>query len=301
MCTMGERLSVRVVDKPTRTTGPLTAAALVAFAANSVLCRLALRNGLADAATFTAVRLVSGAVALASILLVSRASLRPGGSWKAALALFAYAAPFSFAYLRLTTGTGALILFGAVQTTMIGRDLMRGARPGAFESLGLALAVAGLVGLTAPGLAAPDPLGALLMAVAGMAWGVYSLLGRGVADPLAGAAGNFSRSVVFVVPFLFLPLGSRHIEPRGILLACASGMVASGVGYAVWYAALRGLPATRAAIVQLLVPVLAALAGVVFLGENVSLRLVLSGAVIFVGVGLAILGPKPGKNVPNKT
>jgi drug/metabolite transporter (DMT)-like permease len=284
-----------------KNTGPLTAIAMVAFASNSVLCRLALRDGLADAATFTAIRLTSGAFALSAILLTTRASLRPLGSWKSACALFVYAAPFSFAYLRLTTGTGALILFGAVQATMIGRDLVRGARLGAFESAGLVLAIGGLVALTAPGLSAPDPLGALLMAIAGMAWGAYSLMGRGAKDPLATATGNFTRSTVFVLPLVLGTLGSRHIEPRGALLACASGMLASGVGYAVWYAALRGLPATRAAIVQLLVPVLAALAGVIFLGESLSLRLVLSGAVIFLGVGLAILGPKTNKILPNQT
>jgi drug/metabolite transporter (DMT)-like permease len=265
------------------------------------LCRLALRSGLADAATFTSIRLASGALMLSLILATARTGRRrPGGSFRSALALFAYAAPFSFAYVRLTTGTGALILFGAVQATMIGRDLIRGARPGAFESLGLALAVAGLIALTAPGLSAPDPLGALLMAIAGMAWGAYSLMGRGVADPLAAAAGNFLRSMALVVPFSLLTMGRWHVEPRGVLLACASGMLASGMGYAVWYAALRGLPATRAAIVQLLVPALAALAGVVFLGETVSLRLVISGAVIFAGVGLAVLGPKPGKIVPDQ-
>jgi drug/metabolite transporter (DMT)-like permease len=284
-----------------KNTASLTAIAMVAFASNSVLCRLALRDGLADAAPFTAIRVVSGAIALSAILLMTRGSLRPAGNWKSALALFAYAAPFSFAYLRLTTGTGALILFGAVQATMIGRDLVRGARPGAFESAGLLLAIGGLVALTAPGLTAPDPLGALLMAIAGVAWGAYSLMGRGAGDPLAAVTGNFARSTVFAVPLVLFALQGRHIEPRGALLACASGMLASGVGYVVWYAALRGLPATRAAIVQLLVPVLAALAGVIFLGESLSLRLMLSGAVIFLGVGLALLGPRTGKILTHKT
>src|SRR5262249_10216871 len=157
--------------------------ALVAFASNSVLCRVALRSRLADAATFTGVRLASGAVALALILVLASGRLRPAGNWRSATALFAYAAPFSFSYLRLTTGTGALILFGTVQATMIGRELLRGSRPGPYEAGGLALAVAGLVALTAPGLTAPDPFGAVLMAVAGVAWGAYSLMGRGVADP----------------------------------------------------------------------------------------------------------------------
>jgi drug/metabolite transporter (DMT)-like permease len=280
------------------TTAALTAGALVAFASNSVLCRVALRQGLADAATFTGVRLVSGAVALGMILvLASSRPRRPAGSWPSATALFVYAAPFSFAYLRLTTGTGALILFGTVQATMIGRDLVRGSRPGKFETVGLVLAVAGLVALTAPGLTAPDPLGALLMIVAGVAWGAYSLLGRGVADPLAATTGNFLRSVAFAVPLVACTFRSWNLEPRGAVLAAASGVLASGVGYATWYAALRGLTATRAAILQLLVPVLAATAGVLVLGEGISLRLVLSAATIFAGVALAIVGPKRAARV----
>jgi drug/metabolite transporter (DMT)-like permease len=281
-----------MTDAARATTAILTATALVAFAANSVLCRMALRNGLADAATFTGVRLVSGAVALSLLLMATRTGRRPAGTWRSAVALFAYAAPFSFAYTRLSTGTGALILFGSVQATMIGRDLLRGSRPGAFETAGLALAVTGLVALTAPGLTAPDPLGALLMAIAGGSWGAYSLLGRGVADPLAAATGNFLRSVTFALPLVLLTVATWKMDVRGALLACASGVLASGVGYAVWYAALRGLSSTRAAIVQLLVPVLAAAAGVIILGESVSLRLVVSAMVILAGVGLAVLAPK---------
>jgi drug/metabolite transporter (DMT)-like permease len=274
------------------TTAALTATALVAFASNSVLCRLALRQGLADAATFTGIRLGSGALALTLLLLARRAKKRPAGNWRSAAALFAYAAPFSFAYLRLAAGTGALILFGSVQATMIGRDLLRGTRPGPRESAGLVLAVAGLVALTAPGLTAPDPFGALLMVVAGIAWGAYSLLGRGVSDPLAATTGNFLRGVVFAVPLFLWSWPALKVEPRGVALAVASGALASGVGYAVWYGALRGLTATRAAILQLLVPVLAAVAGVLLLGEKVSLRLILAATTIFAGVGLAVLAPK---------
>jgi drug/metabolite transporter (DMT)-like permease len=276
-----------------QTTAALTAASLAAFASNSVLCRIALRHGLADAATFTGVRLASGALALGLILTASGGGKRPAGNWKSATALFAYAAPFSFAYLRLAAGTGALILFGVVQATMIGRDLVAGARPRSYEWVGLVLAVAGLVALTAPGLSAPDPLGALLMGLAGMAWGAYSLLGRGVKDPLAATTGNFLRSVVLAVFLVLVARPTWHLEPHGAALAATSGALSSGVGYAVWYAALRGLTATRAAIVQLLVPVLAAVAGVVLLGESVSLRLVIAAAAIFAGVGLAILASKP--------
>jgi drug/metabolite transporter (DMT)-like permease len=285
------RRSEPMMPKP-QATAALTAASLVAFASNSVLCRVALRHGLVDAAAFTFIRLVSGAAVLGLILAATGAGKRPAGNWKSAAALFAYAAPFSFAYLRLAAGTGALILFGVVQATMIGRDLARGARPGPFEIAGLVLAIAGLVALTAPGLSAPDPLGALLMAIAGMAWGAYSLLGRGVKDPLAATTGNFLRAVVFAVVCLLVARPEWHVEPRGAALAVASGALASGVGYAVWYAALRGLTATRAAIVQLLVPVLAASAGALVLGEEVSLRLIASAAAIFAGVALAMLAPR---------
>jgi drug/metabolite transporter (DMT)-like permease len=275
------------------TTAALTAAALAAFASNSVLCRVALRRGLADAATFTGARLASGAIALVLILALSAGGpRRPAGSWRSATALFVYAAPFSFAYLRLTTATGALILFGTVQATMIGRDFLRGSRPGRYEIVGLAVAIAGLVALTAPGLAAPDPLGAALMGMAGVAWGTYSLLGRGVGDPLAATTGNFLRSLAFAAPLVLAAFGTWNLTLPGVALAVASGALASGVGYATWYAALRGLTATRAAIVQLVVPALAAGAGVIVLGETVSLRLLFAGTTILFGVGLAILGPK---------
>jgi drug/metabolite transporter (DMT)-like permease len=288
------------------TTAALTAAALAAFASNSVLCRVALRRGLADAATFTSVRLASGAVTLGLILALATARpRRPAGSWRSATALFVYAAPFSFAYVRLTTGTGALILFGTVQATMIGRDLLRGSRPGRYEIFGLVVAVAGLVALTAPGLAAPDPLGAALMGIAGVAWGAYSLLGRGIGDPLAATTGNFLRSLAFVLPLVLATFGTWTATLSGVALATTSGALASGVGYATWYAALRGLTATRAAIVQLVVPALAAAAGVVVLGETVSLRLLFAGATILFGVALAILAPKRVErrepNVPPRT
>jgi drug/metabolite transporter (DMT)-like permease len=276
---------------PARATTALTAGALIAFASNSLLCRLALHRGLADPVSFVSVRLASGALALGLLLLWTRRGEKPGGSFAAATALFAYAAPFTYAYTRLPAGTGALLLFGSVQATMLGRDLLRGSRPSASELAGLTMAIGGLVGLVAPGITAPDPPGALLMVVAGIAWGVYSLLGRGVTRPLAATAGNFMRSLVFV-PLLLVAQPSWQLGTDGAALAVASGALASGVGYAVWYAALRGLSATQAAILQLLVPVLAALAGVLILGESVSLRLVLSAAIILAGVALAILSPR---------
>lgn len=274
-----------------------TALALLAFAANSLLCRAALGAGAIDAASFTAVRLGSGAMTLAALVALRTQRRSPSrGAWTPALALFAYAAPFSFAYLRLPTGLGALVLFGAVQATMIGAELARGRRPSRREALGLVLALVGLAALTLPGTSAPDPLGFGLMVLAGAAWGLYSLLGRdrssrggGTPDPLATTAGNFARSLLFAVLLAPLVVATPlHATGKGIALAVSSGALASGVGYALWYAALPALGATRAAIVQLLVPVLAAAAGVLLLGETVSPRLVACGLTILGGVALAL-------------
>ncbi|MEZ5980566.1 MAG: DMT family transporter [Planctomycetota bacterium] len=269
-----------------------TVLALLAFAGNSLLCREALRSGSIDAASFTAIRIASGAAALC--LLAARRGPRRASSTTSALALVGYAVPFSFAYLRLSAGTGALILFAAVQAVMIGAGLARGERPSAVGWFGIALAFGGLVWLALPGATAPDPAGGALMAAAGAAWGVYSLRGRargpgtGV-DPLAATAGNFARAVPLVVAILCAAwlAGSVTVEPRGALLAATSGALTSGVGYAIWYAALRGLTATRAAVVQLLVPVIAALGGVALLGEAFSSRLAVAGVAILVGVLLA--------------
>jgi drug/metabolite transporter (DMT)-like permease len=203
--------------------------------------------------------------------------------------LFLYAVPFSFAYLSLSTGTGALILFGLVQVTMILAALGSGERPHFWEWVGLVLAFAGLVYLVSPGLTAPSPLGSLLMGVAGVSWGLYSLWGRGAANPLADTTGNFARAVPLVVGVSILGLSRASISGPGVLLAILSGALASGLGYVVWYAALRGLSRTRAATVQLSVPVLAAMGGVFFLSEDVSLRLFLSAVLILGGVAIAIM------------
>jgi drug/metabolite transporter (DMT)-like permease len=267
----------------------LTAAALVGFAANSLLCRAALGERSIDAATFTAIRLASGAVVLAVLARVPL--LRGPGSWASSGALFAYAAAFSFAYLRLTTATGALVLFATVQATMIGWTVAHGVRPRPLEWLGLAVAAGGLVALTAPGLEAPDPLGAALMALAGVAWGAYSLRGRGAARPLAVTADNFVRSLPLAAVLLAtaLPFAGAHATASGVALAIASGAIASGIGYSLWYAALPHLGATRAAIVQLSVPLLAATGGVVALGEVVTLRLAGAAAAILGGVAIALV------------
>lgn len=269
----------------------LTALALVGFAANSLLCRLALADRAIDAASFTAIRLASGALVLVAIAR-PRAALHAGSAASAA-ALFAYAAPFSFAYLRLGAGLGALVLFGAVQAAMIGWAVARGERPGALVWLGLALALAGLVGLAAPGATSPDPIGLVAMVVAGVSWAVYTLRGRGAAGaPLATTAANFARSVPLAGALIAVAalVGGLSASARGVALAVLSGAVASGLGYSLWYAALPHLSATRAAALQLLVPVLAAGGGVGLLGERVSPRLLLAGAAILGGVALAVGG-----------
>lgn len=272
----------------------LTIAALVGFAANSLLCRAAIGAGEIDPATFTAIRLVAGAIVLAMIAFISRerGPARARGSWTSAFALFAYAAAFSVAYTRLTAATGALILFAFVQLAMVGAGLARGERPRAIEWVGHATAIAGLVALALPGLAAPDPLGAALMASAGVAWGVYSLRGRGAKDPLAVTADNFVRTIpmvlVLVVPVVLFGAGGVTATARGVALAIGSGALASGVGYSIWYAALPHLPATRAAVVQLTVPAVAAVGGVVVLGEVLTARFVICAAAILGGVALAI-------------
>ena len=279
----------------------LTAAVMVAFAANSVLARLALVATDTGAATFTAVRLGAGALVLAA-LAARRSHHRPGaireggpgreGNWASGAALFAYAALFSFAYLALGTGTGALLLFGAVQVTMIGWGLWRGERFGVRRSVGLALAVAGLVVLVAPGVTAPAPGPAALMALSGVAWGVYSLRGRGAADPLGATAGNFWRAALLGLALLAAAALARGlaVDAEGAALAAASGAATSGLGYALWYRVLPHLRAASAATVQLSVPVLAALGGVAFVGEALTLRLAVSAVVTLGGIALVVRG-----------
>ncbi len=277
-------------------TAALTVVAMVAFAANSVLCRLALQDTSIDPASFTIIRLVSGAAMLAALIAFrgGKAARLRAGSWRAALALFAYAAAFSFAYVSLTAGTGALLLFAAVQATMIGTGLARGERLTRGQVAGVTLALGGLVYLMLPGLAAPPLVGALLMIAAGVAWGVYSLLGRGTSDALATTSGNFLRTVPMAIALGVVGLDTPRVDGAGALYAVLSGALASGAGYAVWYAALRGLRATSAATVQLSVPVIAAVGGVLFLGEAVSMRLALSSVAILGGVAMVLLSRRKG-------
>ena len=265
---------------------------MIAFASNSILNRLALGRQSIDAVGYTTIRLMSGALVLLLIASLQTNSTVPKvrGNWISAAMLFIYATAFSFAYLSLSAGTGALILFGSVQMTMILAALRSGERPHRLEWLGVLLALSGLVYLVLPGLRAPSPLGSALMVTAGIAWGVYSLRGRGSGSPLGDTAGNFLRAVPLIILVRLVTLNNVHRSPAGILLAVLSGAVASGLGYVIWYAALTGLTATRAAIVQLSVPVLAAWGGVVFLAEEISLRLILAGAFILGGIALAIAG-----------
>jgi drug/metabolite transporter (DMT)-like permease len=266
----------------------LTLLALTAFAANSVLGRAALGGDTIDAASFSALRLLSGALTLWLLVTVRRGRTQLSGSWLSATYLFLYAVPFSFAYESLATGTGALILFGAVQATMLIAAVSSGERPGWLQWLGLLMALGGLVYLVLPGVSAPDLLGSALMTVAGIGWGLYSLRGRGATDPLGETAGNFARSLPMVALVSAASLGVLRIDATGAALAVTSGALASGVGYATWYAALPALAAATAATVQLSVPVLAAVGGVIFMAETVTSRLVIASLLILGGVALAL-------------
>jgi drug/metabolite transporter (DMT)-like permease len=273
-----------------RITFALTALAMVAFAANSIFCRMALGSGTIDAASFATIRLGSGALTLWLIVVASRPGARSvHGDWRATMALLVYAVFFSFAYISLSTGTGALILFGSVQFVMFVAGLRAGEQSPRIAWAGFLLAVGGMVYLVSPGITAPPPVGAALMATAGAAWGFYSLLGRGVADPLKSTAGNFIYSVPVSVLVSLLFASEFHATRDGVLLALASGALASGVGYAIWYTALRGLTATTAASVQLSPMVLAALGGAVFMGEPVTVRLVLASLAVLGGIAMIIL------------
>ncbi len=271
-----------------------TTLALIAFAFNSILCRLALGSETIDATSFTAVRLVSGAVTLSiiSLILSQKKAALKRGNWFSAFFLFGYAICFSFAYLKLTTATGALILFGSVQLTMICAALVRGERPQPLEWIGLLLAFVGLIYLVFPGLSAPPLEYSGLMMFAGVAWGFYTLRGRGSENPLADTTGNFLRTLPMMLLLSIPFLSNLKLSTEGIIFAVLSGAIASGIGYSVWYAVLKHHTATRAAILQLAVPALAAVGGVVFLAESLTFRLVLASGLILGGIGLAIVGKK---------
>jgi drug/metabolite transporter (DMT)-like permease len=279
----------------------LTSLAMIAFAGNSLLCRVALKDTSIDAASFTTIRLISGAVTLWLVARISRGTPAGRGNWLSAFALFGYAAGFSFAYVSLPAATGALLLFGAVQATMIGYAIWAGERLLRLQLVGLVLALGGLAGLLLPGLSAPPLLGSLLMLSAGVAWGVYSLRGRGVGDPTKVTAGNFMRAVPIAAALSVLVHDGTSLDSAGFWYSVASGALASGIGYVIWYSALPALKATSAATVQLSVPVLAALGGVAFLGESVTPRLVLASVAILGGIALVILQKRNASGAPNKS
>ena len=264
----------------------------MAFAANSVLCRIALGGGLIDPAGFTVIRLLSGTIVLLAILKI-RSNKKPtadNGSWTAGFMLFAYAAAFSFAYLSLDTATGALVLFGSVQLTMILLSLISGNRLHIIEWAGVSLAFSGFLFLILPGATTPSITGFSLMAISGIAWGIYTLKGSSSLNPLADSAHNFSRTLPFLAVLMLFTIQDIHLSVQGVMLALLSGGIASGLGYAIWYVALAGLSSTQAAVVQLLVPVIAAFGGVLFVSEPITSRLTLSGTMILGGILLVITG-----------
>lgn len=266
----------------------LTVITMIAFAGNSLLCRLALKHTAIDAASFTAIRLISGAAMLWLVVRLIRPAHAREGNWLSASMLFAYAAGFSIAYISLSAAMGALLLFGAVQATMIGFGISKGERLHGWQLVGLGLALAGLVGLLLPGLTAPPLVGSILMLGSGVAWGIYSLRGKGAGDPTRITAGNFLRAVPMAAVLSLLTIDGATLDSAGVAYAVASGALASGSGYAIWYSVLPALKAVNAATVQLSVPVITALGGVAFLGEAVTPRLVLASVAILGGIALVI-------------
>lgn len=274
--------------KNTLRTFILTATAMIAFAANSLLCRMALGQDFIDAGSFTSVRIISGAITLGLIISIRGHKTKITANWSSVAALFCYMVFFSFAYLSLSAGTGALLLFGAVQLTMFASAIRHGERFSFLSWTGLFAAFSGLVYLVAPGVTAPDPIGALLMATAGVAWGTYSLIGRRSGQPLLETTANFLYSVPLTIGLSAMLIASVDISAPGVLLAVASGALTSGLGYAIWYAALPGLTAGRAATVQLCVPVIAALGGIVLLSEQITVRLVVASSLTIGGIWIVL-------------
>lgn len=274
----------------------LTVLAMVAFAANSIFCRIALGKDLIDPASFTSIRLLSGVLALSLLLQLQKSSPKAetAPNWVSAMSLFAYAALFSFAYVTLTTATGALILFAAVQATMIGFGIRQGDKLSRTAWSGLLIAVAGMVYLLMPGLSAPPLTGASMMVGAGIAWGIYSIKGKGVTNPLTASSQNFLYALPFTAVLTLIFIQQASFTLPGVVLAVASGAIASGVGYAIWYAALPGLKTSQASSVQLSVPVIATVGGIIFMQEPLTLRLGLASIAILGGIALIFRPEKPG-------
>jgi len=293
-------MKVHIINKSLLKTSFLTSLALIAFAANSVLCRLALGNEAIDAPSFTGIRLVSGAIALFIILTIKGKISEPKikaskgmeskGSWTASLALFLYAITFSYAYLSIDTGTGALILFGSVQITMIVLSIISGTRLHPIEWLGLVCAFTGFVYPILPSITTPSINGLILMTISGISWSIYTLKGRSSINPLMDTAYNFSRTIPFVAILAIFTLPNLSYTSEGIMLALVSGAVTSGLGYTIWYIALGGLSSTQAAVTQLSVPVIAAIGGVIFVSEPMTLRLIISASLVLSGILMVVLG-----------
>ncbi len=267
----------------------LTSLAMIAFAGNSLLCRLALKNTTIDPASFTSIRLISGAIMLCLIIGMQRKKINNAGNWLSAFALFAYAAGFSFAYIHLSAATGALLLFGSVQATMLGYGFWAGERLRVWQITGLILALAGLLLLLLPGISAPPISSSLLMIGAGIAWGIYSLRGRGISDATLATTGNFLRAAAIAIVLSVLLLAKQSLDHAGIVYAIGSGALTSGIGYAIWYTALPALKASTAATVQLSVPVIAAIGGMLLLNEAISLRIIFASVAILGGIALVIM------------
>lgn len=270
----------------------LTCLALIALSANSVLCRLALENDAIDASSFTVLRLLSGAIVLLIIISTTRntAVTSSRGSWSASFMLFLYAITFSYAYISLDTGTGALILFGSVHITMILLSHISGTRLHITEWFGVIIAFAGFIYLILPGITTPSFIGFLLMTVAGIAWGIYTLKGHGSKSPLMDTAYNFFRTIPFVVLLAISTFNNINYTSEGILLALLSGGITSGIGYTIWYIVLGGLSSTQAAALQLTIPVIAAIGGVIFVSEAITFRLIISATMVLGGILIVVLG-----------
>lgn len=274
----------------------LTTLALIAFAGNSLFCRLALKTTSIDATSFTTIRLISGSLVLWLILQFRGGQIKQEGNWTSGMALFVYAADFSFAYRSLPTATGALLLFGAVQATMIGFGIWAGERFLKVQFMGLVIAFSGIIVLLLPGISAPPLQGSLLMLCAGTAWGVYSLRGKGQGDPVRVTAGNFLRAAPLSIVLSLFMFDSATLDRSGFWYAVLSGALASAIGYCIWYTALPSLKATNAATVQLSVPVIAAAGGIVFLGETITVRLFLASIAILGGIAMVVMKRQPAQN-----
>lgn len=279
--------------------------ALIAFAANSVLCRMALGSDSIDPVSFTSIRLIGGAIALTVIYLFTKepkqkkeASCNCYIDWYTGIALYIYAFAFSLAYISLSSGTGALILFGSVQITMLIAATKRGEKMRFYQWIGFLIAVAGIVYLVSPGISAPDIYGASLMIVSGIAWGVYSIAGKSVTNPISATKGNFIKASIIAIPVSMIALKSYQATPLGLSLALISGVITSGLGYVIWYKVVPLITTTQAAVLQLLVPLLAAIGGVLFIAEDFTLRLAISSLLILGGVILSVLTKKKSLPTP---